>query len=262
MDQEYTEEQIKELFEKLPADVQEATSSVGVANILQKTGEKYRLHVDKIDELFDETTLVMLGPTHPQDYLANLKRRLQIPDDMARDLVADVNEQIFKPIRESLKKIHGVGEVGSEKLEVGSPSSSNSQSPTSNIQSEAESPALNQADKKILADSGIEIEPPPMPEIAPATEQNTPKKSELLEALENPAIELKESISMPAGFTLIKKSAPEPAAISSPSEKLTGTVKSPSTESAYEAKSLPQKGAVQMMPPKKSEPDPYREPIN
>lgn len=98
------------LYRSLPSDIQEALVSVEVGNILEEIGKKHRLHVDQAGELYDETGLVMFGITHPKDYIRNLQTRLKTDADTAKKIAIDVNEQIFRPIRESLKKIHGVEE--------------------------------------------------------------------------------------------------------------------------------------------------------
>lgn len=107
----YTEEQIKEKFDSLPQDVKEAISSVDTTNDVINIGDKYSLHVDQLGELVDETGLVMLGLTSPNDFVSNLKNRLDIPRQMAESLVKDINDQILIKIRASLREIHNAAEA-------------------------------------------------------------------------------------------------------------------------------------------------------
>src|SRR3989338_782676 len=106
----YTEERLQEKFESLPDDVKGAITSTNIDEVLQEIGQKYKIHLDKLEDLSDETGLVMLGLTHPKNYLSHLKGRLEIPEDLAREMVAEVNEKIFKPIKDSLLKIHNIEE--------------------------------------------------------------------------------------------------------------------------------------------------------
>jgi len=117
---------LEDKFKNLPKDIQNAISSVSVGKTMEEIGKKYRLHVDKMNELFDETGLVMLGLTHPKDYIKNLQKRLVIDIDTVKKIAADINEQIFRPIRESLKEIHNV--VGEDQ-----PSETNRQQPAIHI---------------------------------------------------------------------------------------------------------------------------------
>jgi len=102
---------LEEKFKTLPPDVQQAITSVDIAEQLTDIVKKYRLHVDQLDELFDEAGLVMLGLTKPRNFVANLRKRVEIPEEDARAIVKSVDAGIFSPIRESLKKIHGADEA-------------------------------------------------------------------------------------------------------------------------------------------------------
>jgi len=119
-----TPQQLKEIYQKLPEDLKEAIFSVKSAEVIQAVGKKYNLAVDKTGELADETGLVMLGLTHPRDFISNLAQRLGVDKETARKIAEEVNTQIFATVRESLKKIHGVGEAPSPRPEpsgVGAP---------------------------------------------------------------------------------------------------------------------------------------------
>ena len=105
---DYTPEQLEEKFNSLPENVRKTLTSVDVEERLLSIGRAHKLHLDIIGELADETGLVMLGLTHPRNYVVHLSERLGIPNDEAVALARDVNEQIFSPIREALKRVHGL----------------------------------------------------------------------------------------------------------------------------------------------------------
>lgn len=104
----YTREQLNEKIKNLPEDVKNAIFSINSAEIIKNVGEKHGLHIDKIGDLGAETGYVMYGITPPKDFVTSLAKKLSLPEDKARAIAQDVNEQIFRPIRESLQKIHGV----------------------------------------------------------------------------------------------------------------------------------------------------------
>ena len=95
----------------MPPEIKEAITSVDTTRILHGIGEKYKLHIDKIGMLADETGAVMLGITHPTKFTSDLKSKLGLNEEIVKAIAEDVNVQIFRPIRESLKKIHGIGEI-------------------------------------------------------------------------------------------------------------------------------------------------------
>jgi len=105
----YTDEQIKAMYENLPEDLKDAIFSVDMTEIIKKIGEKHGLHIDKIGELGNETGMVMLGVTSPKDFIPNLSKRIGGDKENLRKIAEEVNAQIFRRVRESLKEIHQMG---------------------------------------------------------------------------------------------------------------------------------------------------------
>ncbi len=95
-------------YQELPEDLQRALVSPNYSDIMTEIGKKFELPIDKVGELADETGLVMLGLTSPSDYVKNLTARLSVPQEKARAIAEEINQKVFQPVRESLKKIHGV----------------------------------------------------------------------------------------------------------------------------------------------------------
>lgn len=99
---------IQERYLDLPEDVQKALFSTQTSDAIFEVGKKHGLVIDKMGELADETGLVMLGMTKPSEYIKNLENRLGVPVLKAKEIAEDINQKVFSPIRESLKKIHGI----------------------------------------------------------------------------------------------------------------------------------------------------------
>lgn len=116
----YTEEQILEKYRNLPEDLKGAIFSVEMAKTIKDIGDKHKLEIDKIGVLGNETGMVMIGFTHPKDFISNLAQRLKVDKEKAREIAQDVNMQIFAKVRESLKKMHGedvpAGEIKREEI--------------------------------------------------------------------------------------------------------------------------------------------------
>jgi len=102
-----TPEKLNELYRKLPEDVSDLYASDTVGDTIREIGKKY--NVKKIEGLVDETGLVMLGFTHPKDYIRNLSTSLEIDTSEAKKIAEEINIQVFQAIKESLKKIHAIG---------------------------------------------------------------------------------------------------------------------------------------------------------
>jgi len=104
----YTKEQLLEKYRQLPESVQDAIFSVNTAKIIGEIGEKHKLMIDKIGDLADETGSVMLGFTHPKDFISHLCDRLEVSREIAKEIGDEINSKIFFQIRENIKKIHGI----------------------------------------------------------------------------------------------------------------------------------------------------------
>ncbi len=111
---EYTNEQLIEMYHKLPKDVQEAIISVDTAEAIRAIGEKHKLMIDKIGELADETGLVMLGITQAGQYVPHLIERLEVSQEIAQEITEEINTKILFPIRDSLRKIQEEREATAE----------------------------------------------------------------------------------------------------------------------------------------------------
>src|SRR3989338_8230438 len=108
--QNYTDQQISQMYDSLPEDLKDSIFSVDTTSVVNEIGRKYGLAIDKIGDLANETGMVMLGVTHPNEFIGNLADRLEVDKEKARAIAQEINEQIFKKVRESLRKIHNIRE--------------------------------------------------------------------------------------------------------------------------------------------------------
>jgi hypothetical protein len=97
-------QQIEQRMAELPEDIKEAVLSSQLGEHLRAIGQKHNLHVDQIGALEDEAMLVMLGFFEPESFSEQIARELNIPLADATAIAAEVNEQAFLPIRESMKR--------------------------------------------------------------------------------------------------------------------------------------------------------------
>ncbi|MFA6536408.1 MAG: hypothetical protein WCT25_03175 [Candidatus Paceibacterota bacterium] len=101
----YDSTKLNEIYKTLPKDVQEAMFSVDSANAVQKIGKDNGLMIDKMGTLGQMVGLVMLGVIKSVSFAKEIEHELGVNSTTAQKIVAQVNEQIFLPIRESLRKI-------------------------------------------------------------------------------------------------------------------------------------------------------------
>lgn len=73
---------------------------------LGKIGLSHGLHLDETGKLADETAMVLIGIKPASDFRANLVQALpEIESGRIDEIVNEVNQEIFLPIRESLQKV-------------------------------------------------------------------------------------------------------------------------------------------------------------
>ncbi len=101
------EETILKRYDSLPDDLKEALMDVSTADAIYEIGRKANLDVEKIGLLAEEIGLIILGFIPSENFISDLKRVLEIGEEKASSVALEVNDRIFLPIRESLKRIHG-----------------------------------------------------------------------------------------------------------------------------------------------------------
>src|SRR3990167_1185834 len=104
----FTEEQIAQMYDNIPEDLKDVIFGLEMNEIVEKIGRENQLNIEQIGDLANETGMVMLGVTHPNDFIGNLTERLEVDKEKARAIAGEINEQIFKKVRESLRKIHNM----------------------------------------------------------------------------------------------------------------------------------------------------------
>ncbi|TSC68383.1 MAG: metalloproteinase, extracellular matrix glycoprotein VMP23 [Parcubacteria group bacterium Gr01-1014_72] len=102
----YTKERIEVAYAKVPASVKQAVTSVDVAQKLQEIGQTFGLHIDQIGAVASESGLLMVGLTHPGDFIGHLETRLRTSREKATLIGKAVNEGVFREIRDALHEIH------------------------------------------------------------------------------------------------------------------------------------------------------------
>lgn len=108
----YTPAQLHEMLKTLPPDVNEAIGSVNYIDTLIDIEKKYHLHLDQADALGNEIFKLMLGLTQPQQFIGALKASVGVSDEAAKVIATEVNEKIFRPIKDSLMQIHKMKDSG------------------------------------------------------------------------------------------------------------------------------------------------------
>lgn len=104
MDNEEIKNSIIERFNSLQPEIQEAIMNLDYENNLSEIGKKYNLNIEQMEEFELNTTLVMLGQTHPDEYGDGLMEDLHLSKEKTEKIVLEVKEKILNSIIFLLKK--------------------------------------------------------------------------------------------------------------------------------------------------------------
>jgi len=188
------DQELKEYIDKLPSELKQAIFSIDYQKQLQEVARRNKLLIDQAGKLEAETTLVMAGMEPLKDYIANLIKNVELSRDKAIIVAHDVDELIFKNIREELRKINEEDEKEEKKEEedltkekilegIENPSSLDGASISvntlgSNLAQKTE-PAVKSSEKvEIRKEILAEIKPQPVVKIEtmPVVDANLPAK--------------------------------------------------------------------------------------
>ena len=109
----------RELYEKLPHDIQELLYSESISIVMDSIANKYKLPLEREGDLAASVGFVLYGILHPKDFITELSNKLGIDKETAKKIADDVNQQIFQKVRVSLRKIHGITEEEITNKELG-----------------------------------------------------------------------------------------------------------------------------------------------
>lgn len=107
--QKYSTDQYNKIFYSLPKEIQDIVVAYSTTEKLYEIGQTHKLHIDQIGVMNDVAFDVMMGITSTKNMVAELAKELQIPELEASRVAYDIDEQIFKPIKEIMKKVYGDG---------------------------------------------------------------------------------------------------------------------------------------------------------
>lgn len=109
--EEYLNEEIIEAetkFQAVPDKLKTRSASIQTSENVKKIGEKHRLQEETIRKLSYTTGMILLGEVNIVDFVETLQKECGLTEEPARKLARDINQAIFLPVKESLKKIHKV----------------------------------------------------------------------------------------------------------------------------------------------------------
>lgn len=90
-------------FISLPKEVQEAISYSDWKERMYDIAKKFKLNVEQTGFLEEITTKVILNTIHADQYENEIRSKIDLGDDKIKEMVAGLNENIFKNIKEIME---------------------------------------------------------------------------------------------------------------------------------------------------------------
>ncbi len=95
---------------QLPQDLRQIMFAVETADKIRVISQKNNLNKDQLWWASHTVGMILLGETNIVDFVKTLQEKCGLAEEPARQLARDINQDIFLPVKESLKKIHQVSE--------------------------------------------------------------------------------------------------------------------------------------------------------
>ncbi len=90
---------------QLPKEAKQAIDAVDWKSVVLGMKEKKGYSLEQLEELENATDFLLCGLLSPENYPKELENKMKIPQDKANELVNEMNELVFKRIREEMIKI-------------------------------------------------------------------------------------------------------------------------------------------------------------
>lgn len=104
---DYPKEQLWELYEQLPEDLQKATFSEEIGQTIQDICNKNGVaDNDLIFNITKNVGYVFLGLLAPNDFLKTLKTEMKIEKNKAEQIHSEVIKSVFSPVKKSLEDLY------------------------------------------------------------------------------------------------------------------------------------------------------------
>lgn len=99
----YSDSEILSTTQKAPIPIRGRIEDVQTALIIAEIGQRFNLHIDQIGTIAELNRNMLLGLVNPQEFLNELIAA-KVPEKDAREIMTEINQKIFMPLREEMRK--------------------------------------------------------------------------------------------------------------------------------------------------------------
>ncbi|HEY9585455.1 MAG TPA: hypothetical protein VJJ02_02595 [Candidatus Paceibacterota bacterium] len=102
-------QQRQKIWGALPEEIRSLLSAEETVELIEKTGDKYKLSEMEQGFLLRITGKLLQGLLPPTEFVKEVERNIDISRENAMYLAQDLNRDIFNNVKDSLKKLYSVG---------------------------------------------------------------------------------------------------------------------------------------------------------
>lgn len=136
MKKEYTPEQLKKIYQKLPPELQEVIFSEETANniwdICERNGIK---DAEEKSAIAGYVGYILHGILLLDDFPKTLEKDLKLKKEVAKKIAQEINRFIFYPVKSALEQFYkiGVSEEEKEKIPAAAPALKTAETPSAEV---------------------------------------------------------------------------------------------------------------------------------
>ncbi len=109
MVKQITREEFWEIYQSLNKDLKEALFSEKTAEAVSNISQYFQVSESEISLLSKLTGRVLLGLITPDDFPQAIKEEFGWNDQKSKTIANKISEQVFLPVADSLRELHGIG---------------------------------------------------------------------------------------------------------------------------------------------------------
>jgi len=177
-------EELQKIISELPPHIQDLLYSDEYLAKFKAISDRFGFNVEQSGILMEEFIYVMAGLTHPDDFVSELHKELNIPKERAVEIGTAIDTEMLKPIRADLVKIYEGEKVENGKWKMENEKIENGKMERDQLLHEIENPEIIKMIGEIeetytaKSDGAVQTE-------SPIEEPNTPRE-EILQEIETP----------------------------------------------------------------------------
>ena len=93
---------------QLPQDLQSALFDVQSADLIYRIAQENHLTSEQLWQFSYLVGMILLGEAHITEFIKKIQEKCQLPYEASRNLARQINQELFLPLKESLKIVHKI----------------------------------------------------------------------------------------------------------------------------------------------------------